>query len=180
ARLTVEKYLHPTRSKLLLPDFGSWRGTYWSMTNAARPVNRLRALRVSVWEEAPLLCVSLERAPRDTDPRRAPRTPRASAPSRNLALCALAPHPARVGNALHTHSHKRETAMRRPLILSLCALLAPALAPASAPAQGRPGAEGHATVPPLAPFVAAPASELRDVVERYATDRAVLLRRYDA
>src|SRR5690606_37104211 len=70
--------------------------------------------------------------------------------------------------------------MRRPLILSLCVLLAPALAPAHAPAQGRAGAEGHTTVPPLAPLVAAPASELRDVVERYTTDRAVLLRRYDA
>ncbi|HEX7091950.1 MAG TPA: DUF885 family protein [Longimicrobiales bacterium] len=64
--------------------------------------------------------------------------------------------------------------------LALAAGLAPALAPAPAPAQGRAGAEGQAIVPPLAPLVAAPASELRDVVERYAADRAALLRRYDA
>ena len=72
--------------------------------------------------------------------------------------------------------------MRRPLIPGLCVLLTatPALAPAPALAQGRAGAEGHAIVPPLAPLVAAPTSELRDVVERYAADRAVLLRRYDA
>jgi len=70
--------------------------------------------------------------------------------------------------------------MRRQLILGLCVLLTPALAPAYALAQGGVSAEGNATVPPLASLVAAPASELRDVVERYATDRAVLLRRYDA
>jgi uncharacterized protein (DUF885 family) len=70
--------------------------------------------------------------------------------------------------------------MRRPLILGLGVLLTLALAPAPALAQGTAGVEGHAIVPPLAPLVAAPASELRDVVERYAADRAVLLRRYDA
>ena len=70
--------------------------------------------------------------------------------------------------------------MRRQLILGLCALLIPALAPAPALAQGGSRVEGHTTVPPLAQLVAAPSSELRDVVERYAADRAALLRRYDA
>jgi uncharacterized protein (DUF885 family) len=68
--------------------------------------------------------------------------------------------------------------MHRQVILGLCVLLD--LAPAPALGQGSAGAEGHAIVPPFAPLVAAPASELRDVVERYAADRAVLLRRYDA
>ena len=70
--------------------------------------------------------------------------------------------------------------MHRQLILGFCVLLAPALAPVPVLAQGGAGVEGQATVPPLAPLAAAPASELRDIVERYAADRAVLLRRYDA
>src|SRR5690606_5661485 len=80
------------------------------------------------------------------------------------------------------HSHTRETAMGRSLILRLGVLLAlaPAHAQAQVQVQGGVGAEGQSTVPPLAALVAAPASELRDVVERYAADRAVLLRRYDA
>lgn len=72
--------------------------------------------------------------------------------------------------------------MGRSLILRLGVLLAlaPAHAQAQVQVQGGVGAEGQSTVPPLAALVAAPASELRDVVERYAADRAVLLRRYDA
>src|SRR5881394_1054350 len=39
---------------------------------------------------------------------------------------------------------------------------------------------GAAQAPPLGPLVGAPASELAAVVERFATDRAALTRRYDA
>jgi len=35
-------------------------------------------------------------------------------------------------------------------------------------------------VPPLAPLVARPSSELEEVVERFSTDRTALTRRYDA
>jgi hypothetical protein len=48
------------------------------------------------------------------------------------------------------------------------------LAQPAARAQGAP----DSIVPPLGPLVAAPVSELRDVVQRYAVDRAALGRRY--
>ena len=52
------------------------------------------------------------------------------------------------------------------------------LVAAAAAAQARP--DSFAVVPPLGPLVARPTSELADVVDRFATDRTVLSRRYDA
>src|SRR5690606_20783168 len=142
---------------------GSGRGTFWSRTNAARPGKHSSAISASPCEmKTPRPCVSLERsALRVTrsraGPGGAPDPPRPQ--NKPCPLCpGAASCPRREPGEPGTPSHKRETAMRRPLILSLCVLLAPALAPAHAPAQGRAGAEGHTTVPPLAPLVAAPAS----------------------
>ena len=59
---------------------------------------------------------------------------------------------------------------------SLCATLLLAYSPAAA--QSRP--DPIATVPVLAPLVAKPASELADVIGRFAIDRTGLTRRYDA
>jgi uncharacterized protein DUF885 len=52
------------------------------------------------------------------------------------------------------------------------------LLPAALAAQARP--DSLAGVPVLGPLVGHPASELADVVDRFATDRTVLNRRYDA
>ena len=50
--------------------------------------------------------------------------------------------------------------------------------PLSVTAQARP--DSPAVVPALAPLIGHPGSELADVVDRFATDRTVLNRRYDA
>jgi hypothetical protein len=50
--------------------------------------------------------------------------------------------------------------------------------PLSVTAQARP--DSPAVVPVLAPLIGHPGSELADVVDRFATDRTVLNRRYDA
>ncbi len=54
------------------------------------------------------------------------------------------------------------------------------LLPFSALAQARPRPDSPAVVPVLAPLIGHPGSELADVVDRFATDRNVLNRRYDA
>src|SRR5574341_95406 len=55
------------------------------------------------------------------------------------------------------------------------------LLPSWALAQARPPrSDSLAVVPVLASLIGHPGSELADVVDRFATDRAVLNRRYDA
>ena len=60
----------------------------------------------------------------------------------------------------------------------MCAALG--LLPSAALAQATPRPDSLAGVPILAPLVGPPGSELADVVDRFATDRNVLNRRYDA
>lgn len=81
--------------------------------------------------------------------------------------------------------------MKRSTLVRSCALAlaagGAALTPAPLAAQtqqksapARAYIDPATTVPRLASLVAQPTSELRDVVDRYASDRAVLQRRYDA
>src|SRR6266576_899261 len=65
-------------------------------------------------------------------------------------------------------------------MLRLFVSAAVALLPSNAPAQARPRQDSLAVVPVLAPLIGHPGSELADVVDRFATDRTVLNRRYDA
>jgi hypothetical protein len=68
-------------------------------------------------------------------------------------------------------------AVRTGTALLLSALLA--IPPAAWSDQPRPSrAAAMDYVPPLAPLVSAPSSELREVVERFSSDRFALLRRY--
>src|SRR5262245_43900680 len=50
---------------------------------------------------------------------------------------------------------------------------------AASPAPDAAPPEGASSAPPLGALVNVPASELRDVVERYSADRSALFRRYD-
>jgi uncharacterized protein (DUF885 family) len=71
---------------------------------------------------------------------------------------------------------------KRSVLRTVLALLPGTVLATAAPAPGqtrpasRPG--GEAIVPPAAALLAAPTSELRVVVERYAADRSALLRRH--
>src|SRR5881296_3807309 len=66
-----------------------------------------------------------------------------------------------------------------PMVTVTTLAVAPHLgAPVQPPASER--SDGAAGVPALATLAGAPASELRDVVQRYAEDAAALGRRYDA
>src|SRR5262245_42194969 len=65
-----------------------------------------------------------------------------------------------------------------PGLLALPLFLAALACAATGPLAAEPKPDDSATA--LAPLVGGAASELRDVVERYAADRAALFRRYDA